>query len=71
VDQPPVAAGVVVVVVAAVQKASVETADRLHRLDDLRGVPAAGRLLSPEPLLGAIGAVVGVAYLAVRSSTAT
>lgn len=34
---------------------SIESSDELHRLDDLRRVPAAVRFLSCEPLLGPLG----------------
>lgn len=36
---------------------SVEDADNIHRIDDLRAVPAAVRLVSAEPLVGDLGDV--------------
>ena len=36
---------------------SVENADVIHRIDDLRAVPAAIRFISFEPLIGSVGAV--------------
>jgi protein gp37 len=36
---------------------SVESADYVHRIDDLRGVPAAVRFVSLEPLLGPLPAL--------------